>query len=345
MVFQLMTVVMMAAQAAGAGQDRQDRLREGMQDIQRIMQHPVSLTAPLVGTDGSRRGPGVTVTDTDQRFYVSTPNGSCDASISTTPPTNVRDSWRVDARVRARPSLFTATVAVEWQRMWSGGRPITNGASATTEIELRAGDRVPLDHLETSAPGLECHGRFRTLELVVFGNVIHRPPVLPVMPTPVPMTMETWLVHQTPAGVETTYAVSVPFNPAETRFVFRTQPITSHDGTFYADLDGDVRTVRREDGSLGLWAGFRRAIVDTSTNKVRTATGSGGSVIDWGQAGEVISFDLPALRPVPAGAGGGGGGRGAVAGGISNTPAQTAPLQTPLMGHKFSVRIRFVPVS
>jgi len=344
MVFQLMTVVMMAAQAAGAGQDRQDRLREGMQDIAQRMQFPVSLTAPLVGADGSRRGPGVTITDAGGRFYVSTPNGSCEASISTTEPTNVRDGWRVAARVRARPRAFTATVAVEWQRMWDGGRPITNGASATTEIEMYQGDRVPLDHLATSALGLECHGQFRALELVVFGNVIHQPPALPVMPTPVPMTMEAWLVHQTPAGVETTYALSVPFDPAETRFVFRTRPITSDDGTFYADLDGAVRTVRREDGSLGLSAGFRRAIVDTSTNKMRTATGSGGSVIDWGQTGEVISFDLPALRPVPTGAGGGGGGRGAVAGGISNTPAQTAPLQTPLMGHKFSVRLRFVPV-
>lgn len=351
MVFQLMAVIMMATQAAGVGQAREDRLRGGMQDIQRIMQHPVSLTAPLVGADGSRRGPGVTVTDAGGRFYVSTPNGSCDASISTTPPTNVRDGWRVAARVRERRSTFNATVDVEWQRMWSGGRPITNGASATTEIELRPGDRVPLDHLETSAPGLECHGRVRALELVVFGNVIHRPPTLPVMPPPGLMTMEAWLVHLTPADVETTYAIALPFDPAETRFVFRTQSITTHDGTFYADLDGAVRTVRREDGSLGLWAGFRRAIVDTSTNTTRMATGSGGSVIDWGQAGEVISFDLPAIVPVGAGrggigigGGGGGSGRGAVAGGVSNAVTHSAPHLPPLMGHKFSVRIRFVPM-
>jgi len=343
MVFQLMTVVVMAAQAAGAGQDRQDRLREGLQDIAQRMRFPVSLTAPLVGPDGSRRGPGVTVTDAGGRFYVSTQNGSCDATISTTEPTNVRDGWRVAARVRTRPRVFTATVAVEWQRLWSGGQLITNGASATTEIELRAGDRVPLDHLETSAPGLDCHGRFRALELMVFGNVILQTPDLPVMTPPVPMTMDAWLVHHTPAGVETTYAVSLPFDATETRVIFRTQPITSHDGTFYADLDGAVRTVRREDGSLGLWAGFRRAIVDTSTNTMRTATGSGGSVIDWGQAGEVIAFDLPALRPVPTGAGGGGGGRGAVAGGIGNTPPQAPPFQTPLLGHRFSVRLRFTP--
>jgi hypothetical protein len=161
------------------------------------------------------------------------------------------------------------------------------------------------------------------------------------------MTMDVWLVHQTPAGVETTYAVSLPFDPAETRFVYRTQPITSDDGTFHVDVDGAVRTVRREDGSLGLWAGLRRAIVDTSTNAVRMAGGSGGAVIAWGQAGDVISFDLPdpmglAARRGGSGTGGGGGIRGAAVGGISNvTPPSSEP---PLMGHKFSVRLRFVPV-
>jgi len=333
MVWHLMTVVM-AVQSAAAGQAPVDRMRAGLNDIAQRLQPTVTLTAPLLGTDGSRRGPGVAVTDTGGRFYVVSQNGSCEASISTTPPSNVRDGWRVITRVRSHGAGRAALVDVEWLRVWAGGRTITNGATATTEVELRPGDRVPLDHLEISEPGLECHGRLRGLELSVFRNVILRPPDLAMMPPPMTTTMDVWLVHQSPAGVETTYAVSLPFDPAETRFVFRTRPIPSPDGTFHVDVDGAVRTVRREDGSLGLWAGLRRAIVDTSDNAVRMAGGSGGSVIDWGTTGEVISFDLP--NPAPPG------GRGASVGGLSIAGAQ-AQASTPLLGHKLSVRIRFVP--
>jgi hypothetical protein len=349
MVFQLMTVVMMAAQVAGAGQDRVDRLRAQMDDLARKMQPTVSLIAPLVDTDGSRRGPAITVTDTGERFFLSSPGGSCDASISTTEPTDAREGWRISTRIISRDARRSTTVAVEWQRMWSGGRAITNRTGAKTEVALGSGDTVHVDHLEISAPGLPCHGQVRALEIQVMGNVVVGAPDRPIMPPPAPMTMDAWLVHQTPAGVETTYALSLPFDPAESRFVFRTQPITSHDGTFYIDVDAAVRSVRRDDGSPGLWAGLRRMIQSTSNPELRVTTGSGGSVIDWGRTGDVISFDLPDPKPVGAGTGGGGagigggGGRGAAAGGITNSAAHAAPQLPPLMGHKFSVRIRFTP--
>lgn len=341
MLESLMAGVLVAMQvAAGAGAGRgQTRIT--------ILQAPVLLTAPLTGADGSRRGPAADVSRSSGPLYVTSAPGSCDASISSDVPVNVRDGWKVTARLVAQ-EMRTATVAVEWQRMWTAGRAVTNGTSGTTEIVLRSGDRVPLDHLETIGTGLECHGRTRTLELSMWNNVINQPPDRPTMAPPGPVKMEVWLVHHTPADVETTYALAVPFAPSETRFVFRTQPIGSFDGTYHVDLDGQVRTVARDDGTLALWVGIRRAIVDTSTNAVRFGSGSGGSLTAWAQPGEVLSFDLPApWMGAPVGGGSGGGGRsGAVAaGGVSHSSSSHAGLErAPLNGHRFSVRFRFTPV-
>jgi hypothetical protein len=334
MLGSLMAGVLVAMQVAtGGGGAGRGQIR------MTVLQAPVLLTAPLTGADGSRRGPAADISRSGGALYVASAAGSCDAAISSDLPVNVRDGWKVTARLVAQ-EMRTATVAVEWQRMWAAGRPVTNGTSGTSEIVLRSGDRVPLDHLETTAAGLDCHGRTRTLELSMWNNVINRPPDRPTTAPPVPVKMEVWLVHHTPAGEETTYALAVPFAPAESRFVFRTQPIVSFDGTYHVDLDGHARAVAREDGSLELWVGIRRAIIDTSTGVVRVGSGSGGSLTAWPQPGEVLSFDLPAPF---GGAAVAPGGRGVAAGG-THSGTHTGPAALPLTGHRFSVRFRFTPL-
>jgi hypothetical protein len=214
---------------------------------------------------------------------------------------------------------------------------------------LGSRDRIPLDYLVTNEPGLECHGQTRRLELYMWSNVVNGPSDRPVMAPPAPVSMEVWLVHQTPAGVETTYALSMPFDHSGSRFMFRTQPITSTAATYYLDLDAQVRAVQRDDGSLGLWTAMRRAIVDASTNTMRVGMGTGGAITAWAQPGEVISFDLPPAIPSRGsgvgntrGGGGGGGGRGAAAVGVASGVPHTD--EVPLLGHRFSLRLRFTPL-
>lgn len=299
-----------------------------------VLDPPVLLTAPLADVTGSLRGPAVELTSANTTLYVSSPLGSCESDMSTAVPDNARDGWKITARVLA-VQRQSATVAVQWQRMWTSGRVVSGGAGGTSEIVLGSRDRIPLDQLVTDAAGLPCHGQTRRLELYMWSNVVNAPPGRPAMMPPAPVTLEAWLVHHTPAGVETTYALSMPFDHTSSRFIFRTQPIAADEAAYYLDIDAQVRAVEREDGTLGLWTAIRRALIDASTHTMRVGWGTGGSLTAWAQPGEVVSFDLP-----PATGGGGAGGRGA-AGGVSSALSRVPEF--PLPGHRFSLRLRFTP--
>lgn len=301
----------------------------------------VLLMAPAVAADGSRHGPVVQLRDSAATWFVTSQADACDATISTDKPPSAREGWRVVARVTVHADR-TATAYLEWQRLWTGGRELPNGASATTEVSLRLRDRVPIDTLPITAPGLECHGSSRILEVYVSANLLTTPPDVPTRSVTTPLRMEVWLVHRTPLDEETTYHMAIPFDPADTRFVFRTKPIPSPDGIYYVDIDGQFRAVSRADGSPGLWAGVRRSIVDVSTGTLRTSGGSSPTVA-WASPGEVISFDLP-VPGLSGGRGGGRGGRGSAGGGIANAGAgriSGGSRAMPLANHHLSLRVRF----
>jgi hypothetical protein len=326
--------------AGGSGQRPRQVTAGDFEQIARLMEPPVLLTAPLTDAAGSLRGPAVELSKSSATMYVTSAAGSCESAITTDMPQHVRDGWKVTARV-LDASLRSATVAIQWQRVWAGGQVISNGAGGTSEIVLGSRDRIPLDHLVMAAPGLECHGQTRRLELYMWSNVINGAPDRPAMVPPAPVTMEVWLVHHTPAGVETTYALSMPFDHTSSRFVFRTRPITSVGASYYLDLDAQVRAVQREDGSLGLWTAIRRALIDASTGTMRLGWGTGGSMTEWAQPGDVISFDLPPASAGGRGGGGGGSGRGTAAGGVASGAAPSHEF--PLLGHRFSLRLRLTP--
>lgn len=341
----LIAGVLVAIQVAAgsAAQSQRPVTASNFEQYARMLTPPVLLTAPLADATGSLRGPAAELSETSATMYVSSAVNSCESAITTDRPQHARDGWKVTARV-LNAQLRSATVAIQWQRLWTGGQAINNGAGGTSEIVLGSRDRVPLDHLVTSAPGLECHGQTRRLELYMWSNVINGALDRPAMVPPAPVTMEVWLVHHTPAGVETTYALSMPFDHTSSRFVFRTRPITSVGASYYLDLDAQVRAVQREDGSLGLWTAIRRALIDASTGTMRLGWGTGGSMTEWAQPGDVISFDLPPASAGGSGGGGGGGrgGRGGAAGGVASGAGPSPEF--PLLGHRFSLRLRFTPV-
>jgi len=256
-------------------------------------------------------------------------------------PTRPREGWQVTAHVTVR-KMMAATVIVEWQRRWSGGRDVTGGARARTEISMRSSERMPLDQIPTVAPGLPCHGRLRRLEVSLFDNASNTPPRLPVSPLPAAMRVEVWLVHDQPnrqLGQDVPLHVSQPFDPAGTQSVFRTAVFPSGGELFIVDVDTHFRLVREESGRTALWVGLRRIILDGETG-ARHMAGASSDTVAW-VPGEVLEFELPApgVRLGARGGGGraGGSGGGSVVGGRS----ATTPVQ--LLGHRFSVRVRFTP--
>lgn len=334
--------LVVAGQAAGAGARPQERQRELMEQLASLNVQPVMLAAPLVAADGSQSGPATGIIAEGAQYFVSAPEGSCHAEISTTPPTSPREGWQVTARVTAR-QLFAATVIVEWQRRWSGGRELTGGAHGRTEVSMRSSDRMPLDRIPTVAPGLPCHGRQRQLELSFFVNASNTPPTLPVSLLPSPLRVELWLIHDKPnqqRGQDIPLHVSQPFDPSGTQAMFRTAVFRSGSDSFTVDVDTHFRVVREESGRIGLWVGLRRIVLDGETG-ARHMAGASSNTIEWGGPGEVLEFELPApgMRGGTSGGSGQSGIRGAAAGSGQVRPAVPMLLQ----GHRFSVRVRFTP--
>lgn len=345
----LLAVILAAGQATQGDGSRVQRLTVTLPPPTLL------LMAPAESADGSRSGPSARVPEAEETWFVAGLAGSCDAVIARDKPSDAREGWRVVARAVAQPDR-SMTTTLTWQRLWSLGRDVVNGLRSTTEVTLRSGDRVPLDSLPIAAPGLACDGQTRRLELSLWGSTLNMPPPLAVRPVATPLRMQVWLVHAPPSGDEQTYHLTVPFDPSDTRFVFRTRDIVTPDGTFHVDIEGQFRSVTREDGSAGLWTSVRRNIVNSRTETVRTSGGS-GPVVAWATPGEVLSFDLPmpggagmgggrgGVGGVAAGglAGGGAGGRGGGGAGVGSGGRGRASTGSalPLRDHQFSVRVQF----
>lgn len=301
-------------------------------------QPPVLLAAPLVSADGTLSGPAVSLTADSAHFFVSAPENSCHVEISTARPARPREGWYVTARV-SNPQFGAATVVIDWQRRWSGGREVTGGTQARMEVRLRSPERLSLDEIQTVAPGMPCHGRLRRLELSLLDGARNGPPTDPVSPLSAAMRVELWFIHDKPnqqRGQDIPLHVSQPFDPAGTQSMFRTAVFTSGGRSYIVDVDTHFRVVREESGRIGLWVGLRRIILDGETG-ARHMAGASSDTVAW-VPGEVLEFELPAPG-VRAGGRGGGGASGG--GSVSAGRGTTTPIL--LQGHRFSVRVRFTP--
>jgi hypothetical protein len=183
---------------------------------------------------------------------------------------------------------------------------------------------------------------------------------------------ELWMVHKTPSGVETVEHQIVRLMNGVIGFAFKGGPVDTSDGPVALELSGQLKVVRREDGSRGLWASLTRGVTLLATG-VTFTPGPTTTTVGWPTASDVVELELPQLQFVAGGArggrgGGGGGGRGGVvsgtgagtgstttaaggqatgggvaAGGVARgTGGRGTSLPNLLEGHRLSLRVRLV---
>jgi hypothetical protein len=179
---------------------------------------------------------------------------------------------------------------------------------------------------------------------------------------------ELWMVHQAPNGTETVEHQVVRLVNGVIGFSFKGGPVETADGPVAIELSGQLKAVRREDGSRGLWAALTRGVTRQSTGTTSILGGPTTATLEWLTPGDVVSLDLPPLQMFPGRVAGGGGGRaivgagggatataggqvtggGAAAGGVARgtggvvaAGGRGGPSQPNLLeGHRLSLRVR-----
>ena len=335
----------------------------------------LTLAAPVQLPNGRQVGASVRSAAGAEPWFVYSRGNLCQSVITRGPaPTDATDGWKVTVVERSRAGN-QVMVTITWLRMWERGIAVASASGGTNELTLKRGDRIPLDTItRPSEPGV-CAGTLKTLEIQVGP---------PIVSSPVPpgeaaldgtVDVEVWMVHRAPNGAETAERQTVRLINGAVGFGFRTAPIDTTDGPVSIELAGQLKAVRRDDNSRGLWAGLRQAVIRQSNAGIAyantTATTEPWPVFD------VLSLELPPLQLSAGGSrsvrgGGGGGGRGGVvsgagagtgstttaggqgsgvtgvargsagAGAVAAGGRGTPPLPNLLEGHRLSLRVRLV---
>src|SRR5688572_11071966 len=286
----------------------------------------LTLAAPVQLPNGRRVGASLRPAASAEPWLVYTRGNLCQSVISHGPvPEDATEGWKVAMTERSRTAAPTPRimVSVTWSRMWERGRPIANASGGSSELTLQRGDRIALDTItRASEPGI-CEGTTKSLELQV-GMVTMGSPV-PAGDSPLDgiVDVELWMVHKTPAGTETVEHQIVRLINGAIGFGFRGAPIDTSAGQVAIELTGQLKAVRRDDGSRGLWASLTRGVTRLATGTT-SITGLTTTTAAWLAPGYVVDLNLPPLhftagRPVGGSGGGGAVGdtRGSGAGGVA----------------------------
>lgn len=336
----------------------------------------LTLAAPVQLPNGRRLGASVRPAAGPDPWFVYSRGNLCQSIITHGPaPTDATEGWKVTLVERSRAAT-QVMVGVTWFRMWERGRPVTTGSGGTSELTLQRGDRISLDTITRVSDPAVCAGTMKSLEIQVGVATVNVP--VPAGDSPLDGIVDTelWMVHKAPNGTETVEHQIVRLINGTIGFSFRGGPVDTADGPVALELSGQLKAVKLEDGSRGLWAALTRGITRVATG-VTSINSPTPTTVKWLTPGEVQEFELPPLTLYPASAmgargGGGGGGRGgAVAGGgvatgppvasgqggvatggiarvggggggVVSTGRGTPPGPNLLEGHRLSLRVRLV---
>lgn len=274
----------------------------------------LTLASPVQLPNGRRVGASVRPAAGAEPWLVYSRGNFCQSVITRGPvPTDATDGWKVTVVERSRTTT-QVTVGVTWFRMWERGRVVMSGSGGTNELTLQRGDRIPLDTITRPSEAGVCEGTMKSLELQVGATMFSSATPAGDSPLDGTVAAELWMVHQAPNGIETVEHQTVRLIAGAIGFNFRGGPVDTADGPVALELSGQLRAVRREDGSRGLWAGLTRIVTRQATAGMAFA-GTTNATVGWLAPGEVVSFDLPPLQLFAGGARGGGRGGGGGAGG------------------------------
>ena len=276
----------------------------------------LTLAAPVQLPNGRRLGASVRPAASAEPWWVYSKGNLCQSVISHGPqPTDVTEGWKITVTERSRAAT-QVVVGVTWSRMWERGRLIATGSGGNSELTLQRGDRISLDTITRVSDPAVCAGTMKSLELQVGVAMINAPVPAGDSPLDGIVDAELWMVHQAPNGTETVEHQIVRLMNGVIGFAFKGGPIETADGVVALELSGQLKAVRREDGSRGLWASLTRGVTRVAT-AITFSPGPTTTTVAWPTTSDVVSLELPPLQ-FSAGSGvrtaGGGGGRGGAAG-------------------------------
>jgi hypothetical protein len=338
----------------------------------------LTLAAPVQLPNGRRVGASVRPAVSAEAWLVYTRGNLCQSVITHGPvPEDATEGWKVTVTEKSRTTSPTprVIVSVTWSRMWERGRAITNASGGSSELTLQRGDRIPLDTITRASEPGACAGTTKSLELQVGVSTIGSPVPAGDSPLDGIVDVELWMVHQSPGGTETVEHQIVRLINGVIGFGFRGAPIDTSEGQVAIELTGQLKAVRRDDGSRGLWASLIRGVTRHATGTTSIA-GPTTTTAAWLAPGDVVELNLPPMQFSVRGSGGAGGGgrggavgdtRGSGAGAVaSGGQAQTgggaaaggvargsggatvaagrgaSPLPNLLEGHRVSLRVRLI---
>jgi len=291
----------------------------------------ITLASTVQLPNGRRVGVSVRPAAGPEPWFVYSRGNLCQSVITHSPaPADAAEGWKVTIVERARVTSQGATapsqvtIGVTWSRMWERGRQILNGSGGTSELTLKRGDQIPLDMITRASDPAACPGTTKNLELQVGANV--NTAAVPTGESPLDgvVDAELWMVHTAPNGVETVEHQVVRLMNGVIGFSFRGGPLDTADGQVAIELSGQLKAVRLEDGSRGLWAALTKGVMRLSTG-AGTIASPAPTTVGWPTTGDVVQMDLGPLQFYAGRGGGGGGGRGGAVGSTRSGSTATPP--------------------
>ena len=280
----------------------------------------LTLAAPVQLPNGRRVGASVRPAAGTEPWFVYSRGNLCQSGITHGPaPEDVTEGWKVSVTERSRTAT-QVTLAVTWSRMWERGRQVASGSGGTSELVLQRGDRLSLDTISRVSDPAVCAATSKSLELQVGATTINSPAPAGDSPIDGIVDAELWMVHTLPNGTEIVEHQIVRLVNGVIGFAFRGGPVDTTDGQVAIELSGQLKAVKRDDGSRGLWAALTRGVTRLATGQT-SISGPTTTTAEWLTPRDVVSLDLPPLQYY-AGTrvAGGGGGRG---GGGAGSPRST----------------------
>jgi hypothetical protein len=213
----------------------------------------LTLAAPVQLPNGRQVGASVRGAAGTEPWFVYHRGNLCQSVITRGPaPTDATDGWKVTLIERSRAGN-QVMITVTWLRMWERGIAVPSASGGTSELALKRGDRIPLDTItRPSEPGV-CAGTVKTLEIQVGPPIVSSPAPAGEAALDGTVDVELWMVHQAPNGTETVERQTVRLINGAVGFGFRSAPVDTSDGPVSIELAGQLKAVRRDDNTRGLW--------------------------------------------------------------------------------------------
>ena len=288
----------------------------------------LTLAAPVQLPNGRRLGASVRPAASAEPWWVYSRSNLCQSVISHGPaPTDATEGWKITITERSRAAT-QVVVGVAWSRTWERGRLIASGSGGNSELTLQRGDRISLDTITRVSDPAVCAGTMKSLELQVGVAMVAAPVPSGDSPLDGIVDAELWMVHQLPNGSEAVEHQIVRLMNGAIGFAFKGGPVETSDGTVAIELSGQLKAVRREDGSRGLWASLTRGVTRLATGTT-SVVAPATTTVGWPTTSDVVSLELPPLVFTAGRTGVGGGGRGGLATGTGSGAAAGARTVPP----------------